>query len=212
MSHLALEPPTVAGQDSLDNATEITAAWSIYTFKLFYDEEQLPAGLVSTQWALTLGAGSHSCPLSPLSPLVTITSPYWKANPSPQSKHKNCSSNNTPHHRISVLVYKNGRSYSWYFKMVHNWIIIAFKQCHTWYPEKAGSSAANASPPFSSELKMKLVNCWKTESKLLSVGRTGDGWDKPSTPGQDRESANQIQRSRKSRESWNKWHSYVKHT
>lgn len=93
------------------------------------------------------------------------------------------------------LVYKNGQ-----FKMVHNRIIIAFQQRHTWYPEKAGSSAVGASSPLPSELKSKLVNCWKTESKLLSVGRTGDGWDKPSTPGQGRESANQSQRSEEEEE------------
>lgn len=52
-----------------------------------------------------------------------------------------------------------------------------------WYPDESWSSAEDTC--LSSEPNMKLVNSLKRESKLLSVGRAGGGWDNPPTPRQD---------------------------
>lgn len=69
-------------------------------------------------------------------------------------------------------------------------------QRHTWYPEKARTSAVDNWSPFTSELKVNVVNCWKSESKLLLVGRAGDGWDKPSTPGPNKDLDSQSQQKK----------------
>lgn len=84
-------------------------------------------------------------------------------------------------------------------------IIPISNQRQTWYPEKAGASAVEPWPPFTSELEIKVVNGWNRESKLLSVGRAGGGWDKPSTPGQDMEPDSRSQRRRKSSKDFLAW-------
>ena len=86
---------------------------------------------------------------------VSITSPYW----------------NTPQHTPHFAV-------SWLQTMG-----LTHRRRLAWYPDESWSSAEDTC--LSSEPNMKLVNSLKRESKLLSVGRAGGGWDNPPTPRQD---------------------------
>lgn len=57
-----------------------------FYFLYFTSTKALPAGLLSTQSAVTPGAGSCKISLCSAAPAVTITSPYWKAKASAENE------------------------------------------------------------------------------------------------------------------------------
>lgn len=118
------------------------------------------------QSAVTLGAGSQNIPRCPFSLTVAITSPYWKHEPWAENEH--C------YFTFIWSDHLEGNRKKWTVTPSKKWI--------TWYPEKALGSAVDTWSLLSSEPKTKLLNCLKSESKLLSVGRAGGGWENTSTP------------------------------